>query len=382
MEASKLHNIIYDAIAEENNLKFSSLVNDLIEKIELNKVNEVENLIKKAESSLSDSVFNTYSVSNKNILKEINGFDFFGEPAVLKVKEILERSSYKTPGIVTNLRDYLNTRNEFLKHIRQVRAAFPELNIPIHYNDEEYELGLLLPSNSNYEKIKELNRELTRWDKAIKSYRELVGLGTEDTKITLVSNGSLEFFTENPEHVALCISFTLERLFKLYKRILDVREAWKTIRNSGIPKSQEKTIKKHEKDIYEKEIDSIVRDVVKRFASNKIDSGRLNELKISIKGHTNYFARCIDDGLIIEITPPEISEPDILKEEETKENKKERNKAKSDYDKQLETVKSVREGLRASADIYALGKEVFKMISSGDIQNENSEEDGKDDESN
>lgn len=374
MESSKLHNVIYDAVQEETESKLTNKINTLVTQIQQNQAPQIEKTVSEIEESLSNSVFNSYSVSNYKVLQEIKGEDFFGESAFLKVKTMLEVNSYNTAKIVQELQAYVKSRNEFIATLTQIKTGFEKLDIPLHFTDEDYELGLLLPSNTEFESIKGLNKELAKWDKAIKSYRELVGLGAEDTKITLVNNGSLEFFTENPEQVALCISFTLERLFKLYKNILEIRSAWKKLKDTGLPKTQEKGIKKHEKEVYEKEVDSIVADLIKKFADKKIEEGRLNELKISVKGHTNYFAKCIDDGLVIEITPPEVNEPEILKEDETEENKKEKAKAKSDFDAKIEKVKTVRDGLKAGKEIYTIGQEVFKMLTSGIDEEDESEE--------
>lgn len=374
MESSKLHNVIYDAVQEETESKLTTKINTLVTQIQQNQAPQIEKTVSEIEESLSNSVFNSYSVSNYKVLQEIKGEDFFGESAFLKVKTILEENSYNTAKIVSELQAYVKLRNEFIATLTQIKTGFEKLDIPLHFTDEDYELGLLLPSNTEFESIKGLNKELAKWDKAIISYRELVGLGSEDTKITLVNNGCLEFFTENPEKVALSISFTLKRLFKLYKNILEIRSAWKKLKDTGLSKTQENAIKKHEKEVYEKEVDSIVADLVKKFADTKIEDGRLNELKISVKGHTNYFAKCIDDGLVIEITPPEVSEPDILKEDETEENKKDKAKAKSDFDAKIEKVKTVRDGLKAGKEIYSLGKKVFNMLTSGDDNGDETEE--------
>lgn len=365
MESSKLHNVIYDAVQEETEIKLTDKINDLISQIQQNQAQQIESTILEIKESLSISVFNSYSVSNLKVFREIKGEDFFGENAFNKVRKILELNSYNTTKIIAELQAYVVSRNEFIETLTQIKTGFEKLEIPLHFSYEDYELGLLLPSKAEFNSIKGLSKELSKWDKSIKSFRELVGLGSEDTKITLVNNGSLEFFTENPEQVALCISFTLERLFKLYKNILEIRSAWKKLKDTGLPKTQEKAIKYHEKEVYDKEVDSIVADLVKKFADKKIDESRLNELKISIKGHTNYFAKCIDDGLVIEITPPEVNEPEILKDDETEENKKEKARAKSDFDAKIENVKTIRDGLKAGKEIYSLGKEVFKMLTSG-----------------
>jgi len=370
MEATKLHNVIHDAIDEEENVDLKVKVTALITLIQQNNASEIDNTIEVIKEDLNESTFNTYSPSNYKILEEINGTTFLGDQALNKIKEILSSNSYNTAKIISELKSFIDERDAFIKTLTTLRDSLNTLGIDPHYNEENYELGLLLPSNNNYDSIKVITKELNKWDKAIKTYRELVGDSTEDTRITLVNNGSLEFFTENIEQVALCVTFTIERLVKLYKNVLDIRTAWSNLKATGLPKAQEKGIAKHEKDTYNKEIDSIVSDVIKNFADKNIEGGRLNELKISVKGHTNYIAKCIDNGLVIEITPPELSEPKILSEEETEENKKERDKAKTEFEARLKKVNNIKDSLKAGKEILGLGKEVFKMLTTGEEEDE------------
>ncbi|MCE7996851.1 MAG: hypothetical protein HEP71_33125 [Roseivirga sp.] len=370
MEIKKLNSILLGAIEEDGSSDFREQLGQLIISIEQAQSKKIETVVDSIIAELRNSVFNDMSISNHKILEEIGANDYFGLGALDSLEVILEDSSFNTAKTVSDLKNYVKKRNEFIRIIKNLKSGFDQLGFSHHISENDYEFGLLLPSGSNYDDIKIVTKELNKWDKAIKAYRELVGLGPDDTKLTLVNNGSLEFFTENPEQVALCISFTLERLFKLYKNLLDIRGAWDQLRNTGLPKAQERAIKKHEQDTYNKEIDSIVTDVVKKFVDKNIEAGRLNELKISIKGHTNYFAKCIDNGLVIEINPPEIAEPEILNAEETEENKKEKAKAKADHTARLKQIKNLKRGLEAGKEIYGLGKEVFRMLTTGSIDTE------------
>ena len=111
----------------------------------------------------------------------------------------------------------------------------------------------------------------------------------------------------------------------------------------------------------------IMVDIVKEFAAKNIDQGRLNEIKIAMKGHVTYVAKCIDNGMTIEITPPEIAEPEILRKEETPENKNEIKKVKDGYEKTLKQIELVQKSMDTVKTIGNTGIDIVKLISDGEI---------------
>ena len=138
------------------------------------------------------------------------------------------------------------------------------------------------------------------------------------------------------------------------------------LKDLGLPAAEQKTIEKQEKEHLSKELEKVSAELIKEFAIKKIESGRLNELKVAVKGHVIYMAKCIDNGITIEVNPPEITEPDILSEDETDENKAEVKKAKIDYDKKLKQIEIVQKSMDTVKTIGKFGIDITKFLTNGD----------------
>jgi|GEM_PF-1589933 len=378
MEATKLHTVLIDITNEEASFGFDKAITDLISQIQANQSEGITNAMSFLEENLSLSIFNKYPISNYKILAEINGTTFVGKLALEKLKNILNQNAFNIAKIIAELQEFQKKRNEFITTVGELESSFEKLHIGAHfYDDDTYEIGILFPERENENKITHITKELTKWDNLCKSFQELVGVDVSGTEITLVNNGSLEFFSTNTAHVAVCISFAIERVCTLYKRILEIRETREKLKTLGVPKSEEEAVKKHEKEIYSKEIDAITTDLLKQFAAKKIEEGRLNELKVAVKGHLNYIAKTVDKGLVIEIIPPEIDEPEILSIEETEDNKKEKKQTEKEYREKLEKIEMVKKSTELAKEIALTGKEVFKFLASGESEEEEEKKESK-----
>ncbi len=252
-----------------------------------------------------------------------------------------------------------------------MRDSFKKLGFSPHfYDDETYEIGLLLPTKLTDNRVTTVTKELQQWNTIVKTFREITGQGAEDSKISLVNNGSLEFFFTDSHAVALCISVIIERVCALYKKILEIREVREKLKQLGGPKQEQNEIAKFEKETIDKEIEQIGGDIFERFVTQKIDKGRLNELKIAVNGHIRYVAKAIDKGIVIEINTPEISEPEILEAPETDENKKEKLKAEKEHKERLAKLDVVKKSVQIIKDVTGLGGDVFKYLTAGPEEKE------------
>jgi hypothetical protein len=251
-------------------------------------------------------------------MEEIDVLSYYGNYALAEINSILTSSNYDIQKTIKELESFKEERDKIVLIIENTRLNLDALKIDPHYHkNTTFEVGILIPKELTDNKIVLLTKELNKWDKVLKTFRELAEGETEDTEISFVSNGSLQFFIDNSPQVAMCLAMVLERVAKLYKNIIEIREAREKLKTLGISPVESKFIEKQEKDQFNKEIEKISTDLVKQFAIKNIETGRLNELKIAVKGHVTYICKCVDSGITIEITPPEVNET-ALKEESEK----------------------------------------------------------------
>ncbi len=215
-------------------------------------------------------------------------------------------------------------------------------------------------------KIINVTRELNKWDKVFKTFKELVGEPTDDTEINFVSNGTLEFFINNSPAIGTLLAFAVDRIIKVYKNIVEIRQTREKLKDLGLPAPEQKAIEKQEREHLSKELEKVSIELIKEFATKKIEGGRLNELKVAVKGHVIYMAKCVDNGITIEINPPNIEEPPELSEKETEDNKAEIKKAKIDYDKKLKQVEVIQKSMDTLKTIGKFGIDIGKFLTNGD----------------
>ena len=366
MDASKLKNVLAD-LTGDSDKTITDTLNTLTNNISANQTTEISANFEKLKSYFTESVVNEYSPSNFEIFKSIDAVDYFGNTGLNKIESILNENSFNVQKTVTDLQAYAKKRTDFLALVKNTNSNLEKLNIDNHFhNDDVFEIGLLIPSELTKKKIKNLTKELNHWDKVFKTLKELTGESPDDTEINFVSNGSLQFFIENSAQIGACLAVAVERVVKLYKNIIEIRAAKEKLKELGVSTGEQKTIEKQEKELFNKEIEKISLELVKEFAAKNIDQGRVNEIKVALKGHITYIAKCIDGGMTIEVNPPEIEKPKELDDTATAEEKAENKKLKATYDKTLKQIEIVQKSMETIKTIGKTGVDIVKYLTDGE----------------
>lgn len=367
MDTLKLLSILVDLDNEQEDSSIDTVLQNLASNISSGQTTEIISNEKLAEEFFQESKINFYVPSKIEIVRFIGADKYFGIGGLSVIKEILNKNTYNVQKTYQDLQDYLKQRRKFVEIIQQTRVNLEALNLEAFFPAEDnYQIGLLMPNEYTKNKISSITKELNKWDKVLRTFKELVGESPDETEINHVSNGSLEFFIDNSPSLALALAYAVEKIIKVYKNVVEIRQTREKLKELGLPQAEQKTIEKQEKEHLSKELDKISAELIKEFASKKIEGGRLNEIKVAVKGHVIYMATCVDNGLTIEINPPEIEEPDVLNEEETELNKAEMKKAKIDYDKKLKQLEVVQKSMDTVRTIGKLGIDIGKFLTSGD----------------
>jgi hypothetical protein len=370
MDASKLQNILLDLTSDEEEI-ITETLNALVNNISANQSVEISTNLTKLKDTFLQNNSNEYNQSNSAIVESIGASSYFGISGFQKIDEILKKNSFNVQKTVADLQKYITERTAFVTLINATSENLKKLNVNPHFhNDNTFEVGILMPKDVTDNKIINVTKELNQWDKVFKTIKELTGSPIDDTEINFVNNGSLQFFIDNGPQIAACLAVTIERITKLYKSIIEIRSAKEKLKELGVSTGDQKNIEKQEKEIFNKGIDSITADIIKEFAIKQIESGRINELKIAMKGHVTYIAKCIDKGMTIEINPPEISEPAESKETDTAEKKEENKKLKENYDLTLKKIEVVQKSMDTVKSIGKTGVDIIKYLTEGETKDE------------
>jgi hypothetical protein len=366
MDASKLLNILID-LTNDSEKTITDTLNALVNNISANQPEDISINLSNLEEDFTYSITNEYNPSNLKIMQNIGASDYYGLTGFQKLEETLNKNAYNVQKTVADLQFFLQKRTEYINLIKTTSDSLKKLNIQPHFHDDNtFEVGLLMPKELTDNKIIKVTKELNHWDKVFKTLKELTTGSADDTEINFVNNGSLEFFIDNGPQIAACLAVIVERVIKLYKNIVEIRITKDKLKELGVSLGEQKAIEKQEKDILNKGIDTISTDIIKEFAIKQIDDGRVNELKIAMKGHITYIAKCIDNGMVIEINPPEISEPAESKETDTVEKKNEAKKLKDNYERTLKQIEIVQKSMDTIKTIGKTGVDIVKYLTDGE----------------
>lgn len=372
METGKLYNLLVDINNSTINSEIQSKIHLFASSI-LNKTPDINKYEQELNKLLTVKAFELIP-SDHEILEKIGGKKYFGFSAKEEIQNILKRSSYNIQQIYDDLQAYKNQREVFLGKISDAIETFEFFDIDMYFPVDNFQIGLLLPSSyTNDNSVKNITKELNTWDKIIKNIKEVVGEEVEDTKIEFVSNGSLDFFFENSERVAHFLSSALCGVVLIYDKIKNIRQKRKELKDLGISTAEEKNIEKQEKDILNKDIDKLSNDLIKEFASKKIDTGRANELKIAINGHVKYLAKYIDNGVVIEINVPQNTEPEKIKEDDPESKRLEKEKKIKDYQQLKEKIDLIKKSMETVNTVQKVGMDLMKLLGYND-EDEDSKE--------
>ena len=262
------------------------------------------------------------------ILNKIGGYKHFGIGLDTRLYELKIDYQYDILEFEKQIHSILASRLIFLEKCVNIKKDLETLNIgPVYQQKDKFELGIHIPSNSKFTELKEIEKSFKNWNFLLKTLSELTNNEHSNPKISFVSNGSIEFFIENSFEVAISVGYIMEKLVKVYLNIDKIRKHRKELEKLGIKKSESEIIKKQEKEIIKNNFEQTKNELIAKYKEN-LDEGRVNEISTALMSGIKFVARTINNGIEIEIIPPQLTEPN--KEEPNKKIEKSISQRKKD----------------------------------------------------
>jgi hypothetical protein len=326
MNAERLHAIAVALNAEMTNGKTVGRMQELITNLQ-NVVNQpatphqqaLSQSLKTIHSALAEPPSDRFSPAWREILREIDGEDFFGKTLNANIDAIFARNQI-TPAVALEELQQLNKRlTAFKNALDQITVAFRHLKI----GDEklspgECEIGILIPRNAVSNQLLDFADELKELGFILNSFAEVATGKKDELKIRTISSSDLLVHLQAAAPYAACLAVSIERVIALYKQLLEIRKLREDIRKQGVPDDQTTGVEIFANQLMEKGIDKIAVEVVNEY-HKKGDSGRKNELTNAIRISLNKIANRIDCGFNIEVrVEPVVKKDDKEPQDEEK----------------------------------------------------------------
>ncbi len=315
MDVSRLLAVVND-IEGEYQGKLSQLLKDLIQHYYAaardvptkDNMPAIQQALRSLDECLDESRFAQYSPSKAAVLEAIGGLQCVGPGLQEKLNAILSVAGQTTAGIVTGLTQLQVDLDAFRKACTQTKTGLESLGITPHAISEgEFEVGILIPERLVDQKLGALAKELEGWNKIVRGFQEVAGEEEREVTVAGIASGSYEVYLPIGIIAAGLLSRTIDKVLEWYLRILEIRKRKRRLelQNLGAPVAEVDSIKKHERELLEKEIRGLAGEMVKEFHP-KVDAPRRHELETHITLSIRQIARFVDKGGLVEVdsTPP------------------------------------------------------------------------------
>lgn len=257
-----------------------------------------------------ESPFLRYPPSKAAVLDAIGGSGRVGPGFQQQLTAILSVAGQTTAGIVAGLTALQVDLDAFRKACTQTRAGLESLGVTPHaIPSGEFEVGVLIPEPLVDRKLGALAKELELWNKIVRAFQEVAGDTEREVTVAKLASGSYEVYLPLGLLAASLLSRTIDKVLEWYLKILEIRKRRLELQELGAPVAEVNAVKKHERELLEKGIQTLAGELVKE-AHPKVDANRKNELETQLTIHIRQIARFVDKGGTVEVDstpadPPE-----------------------------------------------------------------------------
>jgi hypothetical protein len=386
MDLERTLNVFTDIKIDEDKLKIDSFLTELLslakdiiasEKSDKTLNDKLIELPKKISSSL----FNNNSYSNYKILEELEGSEFFGEALVFKVQNIFSRN-LSPAQILKDLEAFKKNREKFIEISKRITSDFKELKIQPYYLSDEFELGIIIPSDETFDNLKSFEKVIHDWNFILKCFNEIVNKDNSEIKLSGIADGSYELFINQTFELAHCLMKVIGSITALHVALKQLRTHYMEVKKANVLKDKLPSFEEIKKEKINDEIESIKKEIIVKYGTN-LEDGRKAELTIGLDKSVRLMIKNLNNGIILEVTPPYIGNPEEITasdSEEEKARKLKENETHKNLSKQVNIINKSAGILKSAIE---LSKSEFKLLNqkSSDDQDPDDvqEDDGQED---
>ena len=308
MNAERLHAIVLSLSQEmsKNNVvgRMEELINALQRVVNQPHPSHQQSLaqsLKAMYAAVTDAPSDNFSPAWRQILREIDGEDMFGNPLKVDIENVFARNQI-TPAVALEELQQLHQRLQAFKNaLDQISSALQHFKI----GDEkltpgEAEIGILIPRDAVSNQLLDFAKELKELSFILNTFSEVATGKKDDLVIRTISSSDLLIHLQAAAPYAACLAVSVERVVALYKQLLEIRKLKQEIEKQGVPDKETTGIENYANQLMEKGIEKIAIEVVNEH-HKKGDKARKNELTNAVRISLRRFANRVDHGYNIEV---------------------------------------------------------------------------------
>jgi hypothetical protein len=266
-------------------------------------------LRQRLDAGLAAAPSNDFSPAWREAVEELGVADLLGERLRERVNSIFERNEI-TPSAAADDLTKLNERMQGLTEaLDNLVAAFDFLVIGAEeLSAGEFEVGFLVPRPAVKEELGTLGKEFIELKGILNPFLELTTGGRPDLRVRSIASSDFQVLLDSAPATALLLATALERLISSYEKVVNIRLAYKQLRESGASEETLASVKNDAEARMETDTEALAEELVRQ--ADHVQEERANELRTELRNALNALANRIDRGYSVEVRAGEAEEPD------------------------------------------------------------------------
>lgn len=224
-----------------------------------------------------------------------------------RVADVLGQSAL-TPQVANDeVSALVSEINAAKTHMSNVVGAFDHLGIEASSLEPgEFEAAVLIPRSAVSNNLSELGQEFKDLETLIRPFIEIEGGSPPPVQIRQIASSDFLTALALAPPAALFLSKAIDGVLTVYERVLKIRKLRAELAGAGLQEATIGTIEQDATEMVEREIPSIVREVLAGATGLTSDNGRQNEIEIALTKSVAGIARRIDHGfrMTVRAGPP------------------------------------------------------------------------------
>lgn len=183
MNVGKLYYVVYTVVEELEVNNLVTLISNLQSHLQQSisqpneqTSNQFKQTLQQIKEKCSICPSNNFTISERRILKRLNGEDKTGLGLYEKIKVTIDGNTLTPGNAVTELQKLNNETSQFFNNISSINTAFEKLEVEYEeLEEDQYEIGYLLPQEIFEGTLEGFSKEIEKLDEFFVTVKEILG---------------------------------------------------------------------------------------------------------------------------------------------------------------------------------------------------------------
>jgi len=310
--------LVADAEATEVSTLLNQLRDALTRQVAEPTNADLQTAVATARSALAEALragaTSEFNARWRELVEEM-GIDFLLPEQVLAKLDELFLQNQVTPQVISEAISAMSEEvASAIEHLRNLVATLEYLNLDsTALGPGEFEAAVVIPRGEVENALGALGREFENLEQLIRPFVEAAGGSPPPVEVRQIASSDFVAVVCMVPGAALLLSKAIDGVLAVYERVLKIRKLRQELTDVGLKSETVDAIETDATEIVEREIPTIVQQVMEGAASLPTDDGRRNEIEIAITKSVRGIAKRVDHGFRMTVRagpPPEADEVD------------------------------------------------------------------------